>query len=56
MTAPDARCPECHGDPELLQVRADRLVKRCPDCGHRWNEERQPETIRPGGWVWRNDR
>ena len=48
---PDAACPECHGAPELRLVLKDRLVKRCKDCGHTWNEEREPDLIRKGGWV-----
>ncbi len=53
MTA-DAHCPECGGRPALLLVRKDRLVKKCVECGHAWNEEREPELIRHGGYVWRN--
>lgn len=47
-------CPECRGVPELLLVKRDRLVKRCAECGHRWNEERETaavEFVGRGGWV-----
>jgi Zn ribbon nucleic-acid-binding protein len=37
----DQLCPECHGLPDLIAVREDRLVKGCADCGHRWNEPRE---------------
>jgi hypothetical protein len=52
MTA-DSLCPECHGRPDLLLVKIDRLVKRCVECKHKWNEQREPELIRKGGWVQR---
>src|SRR5579872_6277025 len=29
----DELCPECHGPPELVAVKLDRLVKRCRACG-----------------------
>jgi len=45
---PDCLCPECYGKPELRLVLKDRLVKRCTDCLHTWNE-----LIRKGGWVAR---
>jgi uncharacterized Zn finger protein len=40
--SPDLLCPECHGPPELLHVKKDRLVKRCTDCRHMWNEHHEP--------------
>jgi len=36
----DSFCPECHGPPVLVLVKLRSLVKRCEDCGHRWNEPR----------------
>jgi hypothetical protein len=51
MTAyPDTLCPECHGGFELVSAKADRLVKRCRDCGHQWNEPREPMLFR-GNYV-----
>lgn len=50
----DERCPECHGSPVLLLVKADKLVKRCEECSHKWSEERNIPEISfegPGGWV-----
>ena len=56
-------CQECGHTTlvDLLAVHTDRLVKRCRDCGHTWNEERVHDTIpapapvvRKGGWIWRD--
>jgi hypothetical protein len=50
----DEHCPECHGIPVILLVNADRLVKRCEECGHKWAEERNKPAISfegRGGWV-----
>lgn len=54
MSLPDELCPECHGDPRLILVSADRLIRKCYQCGHQYSEE----VIRPavefvgrGGWV-----
>lgn len=47
----DQHCPECRGVPDLLLVRKDSLVKRCKDCGHKWNEERVPEKVGVNGWI-----
>jgi|HubBroStandDraft_4_1064222.scaffolds.fasta_scaffold31129_9 hypothetical protein len=54
----DQLCPECHGEPELVLVRADRLVRRCTGCGHKWNEPHAAsQTDQYGidrkGWVRR---
>jgi len=50
----DELCPECHGPPELVAVKLDRLVKRCRACGHRWNEERTP-YVKPNGYFPREE-
>jgi hypothetical protein len=49
----DGHCPECGGPPALKLVLKDRLVKACEDCGHKWNEPREPDLVRKGGWVSR---
>jgi len=49
----DNRCPECHGTPDLLLVLRDRLVKRCTECGHKWNEEREIEFVQDTKWIRR---
>jgi len=36
-------CHHCDGQYDLLLVLKDRLVKKCRDCGAKWNEERTPE-------------
>jgi len=41
MLAADAHCPECHSVTiDLIFVKPDRLVKRCTECKHKWNEPR----------------
>jgi Zn ribbon nucleic-acid-binding protein len=53
----DSHCPECRGRPDLIFVKIDRLVRRCVECGHRWNEEREPQPepmIRKGGYIYRD--
>lgn len=54
MNGPEG-CPECGSlECDLEVVRFDRLVKRCASCRHVWNEEREPELIREGGYVARD--
>lgn len=48
-------CPECNTtSPNLLLVLKDRLVKQCRECQHKWNEEREQEIIRRGGYIYRD--
>jgi hypothetical protein len=51
----DERCLECHGLPSVKQTHADRIRKRCDECGHSWLEEpmaKPPfELVGRGGWV-----
>jgi hypothetical protein len=51
----DELCPECHGRPSVKQTHADRIRKRCRDCGHSWLEEPTAEPlfrlVGRGGWV-----
>ena len=52
MRSWDGHCPECGSDSaELLLVKKDRLVKKCSECGHKWNEPREVELLTPMGWV-----
>jgi ribosomal protein L37AE/L43A len=45
----DARCPECHGAPDLKRVLPDRLLKACTECGHRWAEPREKTVLEAHG-------
>ena len=48
-------CPECHTvSPILLLVLKDRLVKKCKECNHKWNEPRENALIRNGGYIYRD--
>jgi hypothetical protein len=52
---PDDLCPECNAEsPEDCLARPDRIVRRCRECGHRWNEAREAPIVRRGGWVFRD--
>jgi Zn ribbon nucleic-acid-binding protein len=50
---PDELCPECHGRPSLALVRRTHNTRKCLECGHRWNEERQEPLLDRKGWVRR---
>ncbi len=52
MRSWDGHCPECGSDTiDLQYVTTHALRKRCAECGHRWNEPREPEVLTVTGWV-----